>query len=109
MDDFRQRYAKLRAGWTGPRQSAYDAWVARANNASFGAQAAYDELVPGFEAMFERAGEDWPRFYAAVRQLAALPKDGRDQALKDATPGPGDVTQTRSPCCKPDTSGDRGA
>jgi predicted aminopeptidase len=109
MDDFRQRYAKLRAGWTGPRQSAYDAWVARANNASFGAQAAYDELVPGFEAMFERAGEDWPRFYAAVRQLAALPKDGRDQALKDAAPGPGDVTQTRSPCCKPETPGDRGA
>ena len=109
MDDFRQRYATLRAGWTGPRQGAYDAWVARANNASFGAQAAYDELVPAFEAMFEREGEDWPRFYAAVRQLAALPKDGRDQALKDATPGPGDVTQTRSPCCKPDTSGDRGA
>ena len=74
MEDFRQRYAALRAGWTGPRQGAYDGWVARANNATFGAQAAYDELVPGFEALFEREGEDWPRFYAAVKKLAEMPK-----------------------------------
>jgi len=82
MADFRQRYAALRAGWTGPRQGAYDGWVARANNAMFGAQAAYDELVPGFEALFEREGEDWPRFYAAVRRLAELPKTERRQALR---------------------------
>lgn len=82
MADFRQRYAALRAGWTGPRQGAYDGWVARANNAMFGAQAAYDELVPGFEALFEREGEDWPRFYAAVRRLAEMPKAERRQALR---------------------------
>ncbi|MBT2321948.1 aminopeptidase [Variovorax paradoxus] len=97
MDEFRQRYAVLRAGWSGPRQGAYDAWVARANNAMFGAQAAYDELVPGFEALFEREGRDWPRFYAAVRRLAALPKAGRVQALKaDAVPPTAD-TQTPQP------------
>ncbi len=82
MEDFRQRYATLRAGWSGPRQGAYDGWVARANNALFGAQAAYDELVPGFEALFEREGRDWPRFYAAVKRLAALPKDERTLALR---------------------------
>ena len=82
MEDFRQRYAALRAGWSGPRQGAYDAWVARANNALFGAQAAYDELVPGFEALFEREGRDWPRFYAEVKRLAALPKDERTLALR---------------------------
>ncbi|WP_162584836.1 aminopeptidase [Variovorax sp. RA8] len=87
MEDFRQRYAALRAGWSGPRQGAYDGWVARANNALFGAQAAYDELVPGFEALFEREGRDWPRFYAAVKRLSALPKDERMLALRtgDAT------------------------
>ena len=82
MADFRQRYAKLREGWTGPRQGVYDGWVARANNAMFGAQAAYDELVPGFEALFEREGEDWPRFYAAVKRLAEMPKAERRQALR---------------------------
>lgn len=88
MEEFRQRYAALRADWSGPRQGAYDAWVARANNALFGAQAAYDELVPGFEALFEREGRDWPRFYAAVRRLAKLPKDERLQALRTEAVAP---------------------
>ena len=82
MEDFRQSYAALRANWSGPRQGAYDGWVARANNALFGAQAAYDELVPGFEALFEREGRDWPRFYAAVKRLAELGKDERTLALR---------------------------
>ena len=81
MDDFRERYAALRAGWSGPRQGAYDGWVARANNASFGAQAVYDELVPAFEALFQREGGDWPRFHAAVRRIAALPQAERQRAL----------------------------
>jgi len=85
MAQFRERYAALRAGWTGPRQGAYDAWVAGANNATFGAQAAYDDLVPGFEALFEREGEDWPRFYAAVKRLAGMPKAERDQELKGSS------------------------
>ena len=101
MDDFRARYAGMKEGWTGPRQGAYDGWVARANNATFGAQAAYDELVPGFEALFEREGRDWPRFYAAAKRLAAMPKEQRHQALKAPMPGPGDVMQTEAPCCKP--------
>ena len=81
MQDFRDRYAELKAGWGG--FAGYDAWVAGANNASFGAQAAYDELVPGFEAMFQREGGDWHRFYDAVKRLADLPKDQRHKALKE--------------------------
>jgi predicted aminopeptidase len=75
MKDFRAAYAELRRGWGG--YAGYDAWVAGANNAAFGAQAAYDELVPAFEALFEREGQDWPRFYAAVQRLAALPAPER--------------------------------
>jgi predicted aminopeptidase len=82
MDDFRARYAALRAGWSGPRQGAYDGWVARANNAVFGAQAAYYDLVPVFETLFEREGRDWPRFYAEVKRLAALPKSDRTDAMQ---------------------------
>jgi predicted aminopeptidase len=79
MAQFRQAYAALKANWGG--YAGYDPWVARANNASFGAQAAYDELVPGFEALFAREGGDWKRFYQAVKRLAELPKDERHQAL----------------------------
>jgi predicted aminopeptidase len=79
MDNFRVRYADLKASWGG--YTGYDPFVAGANNASFGAQAAYDELVPAFEALFEREGRDWQRFYDAVKQLAKLPKDERLKAL----------------------------
>jgi predicted aminopeptidase len=89
MAQFRDAYAQLRAGWTGDpaRFRGYDRWVNEANNAFFGAQAAYDELVPGFEALFHRGGDDWPRFYAAVRQLAALPREQRHATLKEAAGG----------------------
>lgn len=56
--------------------------MARANNATLGAQAAYDELVPGFMALFEREGRDFKRFYDAVRALAEQPKAARQAALR---------------------------
>jgi predicted aminopeptidase len=89
MQDFRDQYVRLRASWGGDpaRWRGYDLWVERANNAAFGAQAAYDELVPGFEALFRREGGDWKRFYDAVRKLAALPKEERHQRLKKETGG----------------------
>ncbi|WP_293405688.1 aminopeptidase [Polaromonas sp.] len=80
MQRLRDNYAKLKISWGG--YSGYDNWIANANNASLGAQAAYDELVPGFEALFEREGRDWQRFYDAVKRLATLPKDERRKALK---------------------------
>ncbi len=79
MQRFRDNYTQLRASWGG--YPGYDAWVAQANNAAFGAQAAYDELVPGFEALFECEGRDWSRFYDAVKGLASLSKDERHKAL----------------------------
>jgi predicted aminopeptidase len=85
LQNFRERYATLRATWGGEAQryQGYDDWVATANNASFAAMAAYDELVPSFEALFAREGRDWQRFYAAVERLAALPKAERRKQLKE--------------------------
>jgi predicted aminopeptidase len=83
IEDFRARYAGLRASWGGSARSlgGYDRAVAQANNALFGAQAAYDELVPGFEALFAREGGNWQAFYDAVQQLARLPADERLKIL----------------------------
>ncbi len=80
MQRFRDSYALLKRSWGG--FSGYDMWVASANNAAFGAQAAYDDLVPGFVALFEREGRDYKRFYAAATRLSKLPKEERQQALK---------------------------
>lgn len=72
----------------GPWQgfTGYDGWVARANNASFGVLAAYNELVPQFEALFEREGSDFTRFFARVKALAALPKEERRRQLAALAP-----------------------
>ena len=80
MQHFREAYARLKTSWDG--YVGYDRWMAQANNAAFGALAAYDELVPGFEALFEREGRNWQRFYDAVRRLAELSRDERHKALK---------------------------
>lgn len=76
----RAEHAALKAGpwggWTG-----YDAWFAQANNAYFGVLAAYTELVPQFERLFERQGGDFQRFYAEVKTLSALPMAERRARL----------------------------
>lgn len=80
MAELRAEYETLKAGaWGG--FSGYDGWFARANNAAFGVLAAYTELVPAFEALFEREGRDFKRFYAEAKRLAALPKAERRAAL----------------------------
>jgi predicted aminopeptidase len=80
--------ARMRSGYEAMKRdrwagfSGYDAWFARANNASFGVLSAYNEQVPQFEALFEREGRDFSRFYAEVRRLAALPRAERSAAMK---------------------------
>ncbi|HSM22027.1 MAG TPA: aminopeptidase, partial [Rubrivivax sp.] len=76
----RADYAVLKATrWGG--FAGYDGWFARANNAAFGVQAAYPELVPAFERLVQASDGDFERFYAEVQQLAALPKDERRAKL----------------------------
>jgi predicted aminopeptidase len=80
MRELRTDYAQLKAErWNG--FAGYDGWFERANNASFGVLAAYNELVPQFERLYEREGRDFRRFYAEVARLAALPKPERQATL----------------------------
>ncbi len=80
MAQLRLDYQSMKTSrWNG--FAGYDGWFERANNAAFGVQAAYDELVPGFERMFAAQGQDFARFYAEVRRLAVLPKAARRAEL----------------------------
>ena len=80
MAALRTEYQALKAQrWAG--FAGYDGWFERANNAAFGVQAAYDDLVPEFEHLFERLNGDFDRFYAEVKALAALPKEQRRERL----------------------------
>ncbi len=85
MQHLREDYAALRDGpWKG--YAGYDAWIANANNASLGVLAAYTELVPAFDKLFEQQGSDPARFYAQVKRLADLPKDERRAKLATLDP-----------------------
>jgi predicted aminopeptidase len=78
-------YRSLKAGWGG--FAGYDPWFARGpNNAQLASVAVYSQLVPAFEALLVREGGDLAGFYAAVRELAALPKAERDSKLRGLGP-----------------------
>jgi predicted aminopeptidase len=80
LRQLREDHARLKAGpWQG--FAGYDAWFAQVNNAALAVHGAYEDLVPAFEALFERQGRDFTRFYAEVRRLAALPAGERRAAL----------------------------
>lgn len=80
LDELHRDYATLKQDrWGG--YAGYDDWFAKADNASFGVLAAYNQDVPRFERLFDREGRDFPRFYAEVKRLAALPPAERRQAL----------------------------
>jgi len=81
LQGLRDELAALKAGpWQG--YAGYDAWADRANNAVLGVQAAYDELVPEFERLFEAQGRDFERFYTEAKRLAGLPKPERRATLR---------------------------
>lgn len=84
IDRLRVRYRQMRdTRWGGYR--GYDAWFAAPiNNAKLAATSVYGEQVPAFLRLFGLCGGDYPRFYAAVRRLGALPAASRPEALKTA-------------------------
>jgi predicted aminopeptidase len=88
LAELESEYRMLRAGWGG--FSGYDAWFAGdPNNAQLASVAAYSQQVPAFESLLAREGGRLPGFYAAVRELAALPKEERDARMRAFAPSGG--------------------
>lgn len=85
LDEMESEYRVLKGAWGSlPR---YDRWFAsRPNNAQVASVAIYTQFVPAFEALLEREGGELLRFYEAVRELAALPKEGRGARLRALSP-----------------------
>jgi len=104
FEEFRSTYAQLRAQWvatdepllTSPalreqyerRLAQTDEWVAQANNASFGALAAYDDWVTAMTSWWLKlrgdgpaTRETWRSFYAQMRDLSVLPAEERKLRL----------------------------
>jgi len=86
FDQLRNEYDALKARWGG--FAGYDRIMGAApGNALLASITAYSKYVPGFERMLEREGNDLPRFYAAVKGIAKLPKMERCRLLTTGLPG----------------------
>ncbi len=85
IDRLRVRYRQMRdRRWAGYR--GYDAWFNNPiNNAKLAATSVYGEQVPAFLHLYDLCAGDYPRFYASVRRIAALPEPSRAEALRNAT------------------------
>jgi predicted aminopeptidase len=57
------------------------------NNARLASLATYYECVPGFERLLAGEQHDLPRFYAAARELAKLPREERRSRLCSGSNG----------------------
>jgi len=80
FEQLRREYEGLKKRWGG--YAGYDRIMgASPGNALLASITAYSKFVPGFEKMIEAANGDMPRFYAAVKALAKLPKKERCEAL----------------------------
>lgn len=78
-------YRSLKSQWGG--YSGHDRWFAsKPNNAQLASVVAYSQLVTAFEALLVREGGNLSAFYAAVKSIAALPKDERDARLAALLP-----------------------
>jgi predicted aminopeptidase len=72
-------YQTLKASWSG--YAGYDRWFAEPlSNAHLAAIATYHDYVPAFRALLVQE-QTFPKFYDAVRRLAALDKKERDREL----------------------------
>lgn len=81
----RSAYAAQRTDWGG--FAGFDRWFAQPlGNAHLVSVAIYTQQVPAFEALLAQSGGDLPRFYAAVRELAALPAAERRLRLAALQP-----------------------
>ena len=81
IDGLRQDYQALKVTWGG--YSGFDRWFSEPiTNAHLAAVGAYADLLPAFRVLFAECNQRLPEFHAAVKRLAAMPRDQRDLRMQ---------------------------
>jgi predicted aminopeptidase len=65
----------------GVKSALADELAAEPNNARLASLATYYECVPGFRRVLAEQQHDLPRFYAAVKELAKLPREDGTRSM----------------------------
>jgi len=85
LGELAEEYRAARQHWGG--FSGYDRWFApKPNNAQLASVAIYTQMLPAFQALLARGGNDLARFYEAVKHLAGLPAEEREAQLRALFP-----------------------
>jgi predicted aminopeptidase len=86
LGELGDEYRRLRDGaWGG--YAGYDRWFGQEiNNAVLASIGLYHQRVPTFEALLAAEGDDLPRFYARVGELARLSRPAREAELGRLVP-----------------------
>ena len=80
IEALRDNYQKLKTSWDG--YEGYDGWFKTPiNNARLISIAVYRDRVPDFMRWFEACGEDFDRFYSAVKTMGKLDQTARHKRL----------------------------
>ena len=81
LAELEPEYRSLKAEWGG--FVGYDSWFAGTlNNARLASVTVYSQWLAAFEELLARESTDLARFYAAVKELAALPREEREVKLR---------------------------
>ena len=81
LAELRDRYQELKEEWNG--YAGYDRWFAQdLNNAKLAGVGTYHQLVPAFEALYKREGQDFAAFYRAAEAIGRLPPAEREARLQ---------------------------
>jgi predicted aminopeptidase len=82
LTELRDRYRVLKREWGG--YAGYDRWFERdLNNAKLAGVSTYHRLVPAFEALYQREGRDFARFYRAAEAIGRLSPAEREARLRE--------------------------
>jgi predicted aminopeptidase len=80
FDSLQADYRVLRESWGG--FAGYDRWFSQQlTNAHLASVGTYTDLLPAFRALLRQQHGDLPAFFAAARDLSALPRAERDARL----------------------------
>jgi predicted aminopeptidase len=93
LERLRRNYQQLKLDWGGV--SSYDAWIANdLNNAKISAVVTYNDDIPAFRALLQRAAGDMPQFYELAERVGRLSAERRRaciEGLKRDSPGAWDA------------------
>jgi predicted aminopeptidase len=83
LEALRADYRLLKESWGG--YGGYDGWFgSNLGNSHLASVSLYMQLVPAFQELLHQSGGNLAAFYAAVRDLARLPKAERSAKLRQA-------------------------